>query len=44
MQILQMKPIPDGIFFTSDFIASVAMRTLKEHGIIIPDDICDRRV
>lgn len=39
MQILRMKPLPDGIFLTNDFVAAVCMRTLKEHGIIIPDDI-----
>ncbi|MDP4151643.1 MAG: LacI family DNA-binding transcriptional regulator [Bacteroidota bacterium] len=39
MQLLQLKPVPDGIFFSSDFVASVAMRTLKEQGVAIPDDI-----
>lgn len=39
MQILRMKPLPDGIFLTNDFVAAVCMRTLKEHGILIPDDI-----
>jgi len=39
MQILRMNPLPDGIFFTNDFVAAVCMRTLKEHGIRIPDDI-----
>lgn len=38
-QVLRMKPLPDGIFITNDFVASVCMRTLKEHGITIPDDI-----
>jgi LacI family transcriptional regulator len=38
-EILEMKPVPDGIFFTSDFVAAVAMRTLKERGIAIPEDI-----
>jgi LacI family transcriptional regulator len=39
LQILKMKPLPDGIFITNDFVAAVCMRTLKEHGIVIPDDI-----
>lgn len=38
-QILKMKPMPDGIFVTNDFVAAVCMRTLKEHGIKIPEDI-----
>jgi LacI family transcriptional regulator len=38
-QILKMKELPDGIFLTNDFVAAVCMRTLKEHGIVIPDDI-----
>ncbi len=39
MEILKMKPLPDGAFITNDFVAAVCMRILKEHGIIIPDDI-----
>lgn len=39
MKILEMNPRPDGIFVTNDFVAAVCMRTLKEHGITIPDDI-----
>lgn len=39
MQILKMKPMPDGVFITNDFVAAVCMRTLKEHGILIPQDI-----
>lgn len=38
-QILKMKELPDGIFLTNDFVAAVCMRTLKEHGIVIPDDM-----
>ena len=38
-EIMQMKPIPDGVFITNDFVAAVCMRTLKEHGINIPADI-----
>jgi LacI family transcriptional regulator len=39
MQIMKMKPLPDGIFITNDFVAAVCMRTLKEHDIKIPEDI-----
>ena len=37
--MLKMKPLPDGAFITNDFVAAVCMRTLKEHGVAIPDDI-----
>jgi len=39
LEILKMKPLPDGAFITNDFSAAVCMQTLKEHGISIPDDI-----
>ena len=39
LQILKMKPLPDGAFITNDFSAAVCMQTLKEHGIRIPEDI-----
>ena len=39
LQIMKMKPLPDGVFITNDFVAAVCMRTLKEHGLSIPDDI-----
>ncbi len=39
MQILKMKPLPDGVFVTNDFVAAVVMRTLKENNIKIPEDI-----
>jgi len=39
LQILKMKPLPDGAFITNDFSAAVCMQTLKEHGIQIPQDI-----
>lgn len=39
LQLLKMKPFPDGVFITNDFVAAVCMRTLKEHGISIPEDI-----
>lgn len=38
-QLLQLDPLPDGIFITNDFVAAVCIRTLKEHGINIPEDI-----
>ena len=37
--IMRMDPLPDGIFLTNDFVAAVCMRTLKESGIRIPEDI-----
>jgi LacI family transcriptional regulator len=39
LQILKMKPLPDGAFITNDFSAAVCMQTLKEYGIDIPGDI-----
>ncbi len=39
MKILAMKPLPDGLFITNDFVAAVCMQTLKGYGIKIPDDI-----
>jgi LacI family transcriptional regulator len=39
LEILNMDPRPDGIFITNDFVAAVCMRTLKEHGIRIPEDM-----
>jgi LacI family transcriptional regulator len=38
-EILQMKPLPDGLFVTNDFKAAVCMQELKRHGIKVPDDI-----
>lgn len=38
-KILRTKPLPDGVFITNDFVAAVCMRTLKEHGVSIPNDI-----
>jgi len=38
-QLIKMKPMPDGVFLTNDFVAAVCMRTLKEHGVRIPEDI-----
>ena len=39
MQVMQMKPMPDGVFITNDFLAAVFMQTLKEHQYKIPGDI-----
>jgi len=39
IEIMKMKPMPDGAFITNDFSAAVCMQTLKEHGIRIPEDI-----
>lgn len=38
-KILQMQPLPEGVFITNDFSAAVCMQKLKEHGICIPKDI-----
>lgn len=37
--ILKLDPLPDGAFITNDFVAAVCMRTLKENGIRIPEDV-----
>lgn len=39
LQILKMKPVPDGAFITNDFSAAVCMRTLRENGLRVPEDI-----
>jgi LacI family transcriptional regulator len=39
LQVLRMRPIPDGAFITNDFSAAVFMHTLKENGIKVPEDI-----
>jgi len=39
LQILKMKPLPDGAFITNDFSAAVCMRTLRENGMRVPEDI-----
>jgi len=39
MEILKMKPFPDGAFITNDFVAAVCLQTLKDHGVRIPDDL-----
>jgi len=38
-RILEMKPLPDGLFITSDMVAAICMHTLKEAGIRVPEDI-----
>lgn len=38
-EILQMNPLPDGLFITNDFVAAVCMHELKRNGINIPGDI-----
>lgn len=39
MELLKMKPFPDGLFITNDFTAALCMQILKENGIQIPKDI-----
>jgi len=38
-QLLNMDPRPDGIFITNDFCAAVFLKTLKEAGIKVPEDV-----
>ncbi|MDB5252036.1 MAG: LacI family transcriptional regulator [Flaviaesturariibacter sp.] len=38
-KVLAMKPRPDGAFVTNDFVAAVFMRTLKESGVRVPQDL-----
>ncbi len=38
-EIIRMNPMPDGAFITNDFVAAVCMRTFKEFGVAIPEDI-----
>ncbi len=42
LEILKMKPLPDGAFITNDFSAAVCMQTLKDNGISDPGRYCDR--
>lgn len=39
MQIMSMKPFPDGIFIANDNCAAICMQVLKEHGFNVPKDI-----
>ena len=38
--IMDMNPLPDAIFSSSDFTALGAIQELKSHGVNIPEDIC----
>lgn len=38
-ELMRLNPMPDGVFVTNDFIAAIIMKTLKEHGYKIPEDI-----
>jgi LacI family transcriptional regulator len=38
-EILQMNPLPDGLFVTNDFEAAVCMQELKRNHVKVPDDI-----
>lgn len=38
-KIMQLKPLPDGIFINNDFVAAVCIRTFLENKIKIPQDI-----
>ena len=37
--ILNMQPVPDGIFITNDSCAAICMQVFKEAGLQIPEDI-----
>lgn len=39
LEVLQMDPRPDGLFITNDFSAAVCLKTLKEEGIRIPEEM-----
>jgi len=38
-RILAMRPLPDGLFASDDYVAAVCIRTFKEHQLRIPQDI-----
>jgi len=38
-KIAAMHPLPDGLFVSDDYAAAICMRTLKEHGLKVPQDI-----
>jgi LacI family transcriptional regulator len=38
-RIMEMLPMPDGLFFTNDLAAAMCMHSLKEAGVRIPEDI-----
>ncbi|HEY6901707.1 MAG TPA: substrate-binding domain-containing protein [Puia sp.] len=38
-RILQMWPLPDGLFITNDLVAAICVNTLKEAGVRVPEDI-----
>ncbi|MCH7402015.1 LacI family DNA-binding transcriptional regulator [Belliella kenyensis] len=38
-QIMQMKPLPDGVFVSNDACAASCMNHLKQRGIRIPEDM-----
>jgi len=37
--IREMRPMPDGLFFTNDLAAVLCMHSLQEAGVRIPEDI-----
>lgn len=38
-KIMQMKPLPDGVFINNDFTAAVCIRTFLENKVKVPQDI-----
>lgn len=39
LQIMCLKPVPDGVFVTNDLTAASFMKTVRKHGISVPEDI-----
>ena len=38
-KIMDLQPMPDGVFVTGDFAAAVCIRTFQENGVRVPEDI-----
>lgn len=39
LQIMRLKPVPDGVFVTNDLTAASFMKTVRKHGLSVPEDI-----
>ncbi len=38
-KIMDLKPLPDGVFVSNDFAAAVCIRSFLDHGIKVPGDV-----
>ncbi len=38
-KMLKLNPMPDGVFITNDFVAAAFIKTLKEYGKKVPEDV-----